>query len=500
MSRIVLVSNRVMDQAQAAQAGGVAVALADILRERGGLWFGWNGQVTDDETARDTLDFVENGYVSLATVPLGKDEYDQYYLGYANSVLWPVFHNRLDLAKFKAGHFEAYARVNRRLARLLEARLRPDDIVWVHDYHFIPFALELRRLGVANPIGFFLHIPFPPAQTFLALPEHQELAEALAAFDLVGLQTKGDVANMIDYLEKGVAGRILQDGRIRVFDRLLSIASYPVGIDPREFAEAKPFPTAVQARPTARRIIGIDRLDYTKGLPQKFQAYGRFLEKYPEYCGEVMLTQIAPPTRESVEAYTDIRLELERMAGSINGRFGELDWVPIHYIHRTVARKTLADIYRSARIGLVTPLRDGMNLVAKEYVAAQDPSDPGVLVLSQFAGAAEEMTAALLVNPYNIDETADILRAALEMSLAERLLRHGELMAGITRADTFAWRNAFLSALAGARSDDGSSPGWRSVDKMRALVQKLQRVMMPSPGEPETAPFFVPPRGLGRLS
>ena len=294
--------------------------------------------------------------------------------------------------------------------------LRPDDIIWVHDYHLIPFAAELRKRGVGNPIGFFLHIPFPPWQTFMAVPEHQELARALAAYDLIGLQTKADVANLLDYMSNGAYGRIVPDGRIRVFERLVSIASFPVGIDVTDFAKAKRTSGLAQARSSVSRIVGVDRLDYTKGLPQKFKAFGRLLDKYPQYQRQVVLTQIAPPTRESVEGYSDIRHELETLAGSINGRLGELDWVPIHYIYRSTPRRRLGDIYRSSRICMVTPLRDGMNLIAKEYVAAQDAADPGVLILSKFAGAAEEMTEALIVNPYSIEETADVIRGALEMT------------------------------------------------------------------------------------
>ena len=340
MSRVVLVSNRVVDLRKAAQAGGVAVALADIVRSRPSLWFGWNGEVKEQDT--DNI----QGKGSIATVPLSPLEHENYYLGYANSVLWPVFHNRLDLAQFEAGYFENYIGVNRRLAALLRPMLRPDDIVWVHDYHLIPLATELRQLGVSHPIGFFLHIPFPPWQTFMAIPEHERLAEGLAAYNLIGLQTKADVSNLIDYMAKGVLGRIVPDGRIRLFERLVRIASFPIGIDIAAFAKAKHSSGLVQGRGMSR-IIGVDRLDYTKGLPQKFKAFGRLLEKYPQYRRQVVLTQIAPPTRESVEAYLDIRQQLESLAGSINGRFGELDWVPIHYMHRSTPRRRLADIYRS---------------------------------------------------------------------------------------------------------------------------------------------------------
>ena len=447
MSRVVLVSNRVLDLSKAARAGGVAVVLANIARTRKALWFGWNGEVKP----AGEVDVIERKG-RIATAPLSDIDYAGYYLGYANSVLWPVFHNRLDLAQFEAGFFERFVDVNRRLAGLLQPMLGPDDVIWVHDYHLIPFAAELRKRGVANPIGFFLHIPFPPWQTFMAVPEHKELARALAAYDLIGLQTKADVANLLNYMANGLHGRIVPDGRIRVFERLVSIASFPVGIDLTDFAKAKRASGLVQSRSSVSRIVGVDRLDYTKGLPQKFKAFGRLLDKYPHYQRQVVLTQIAPPTRESVEGYSDIRHELETLAGSINGRLGDLDWVPIHYIYRSTPRRTLGDIYRSSRVCMVTPLRDGMNLIAKEYVAAQDAADPGVLILSKFAGAAEEMTEALIVNPYSIEETADVIRDALEMTLAERCERHGALLAGVQKHDAAAWSQSFLEHLKRVRS------------------------------------------------
>ena len=383
MSRIVLVSNRVADLSKAAQAGGVVIAIADVLRARNGLWLGWSGKIGEkSEEIRTTPDIQETGAATVATLPLSSREFKDYYLGYSNAVLWPVFHDRLDLAQFEAGYYQRYLEVNRRFAHALRPLLKPDDTIWVHDYHMIPLGMELRKLGVQNPIGFFLHIPVPPAQTFLAIPEHRDLARGLAAYDLIGLQTRVDVANLIDYLQDGVFGRILHDGRIRAFDRELSIASFPVGIDVDSFVGSRPKRSREQP-PSAIRLIGVDRLDYTKGLPQKFRAFARFLEKYPDYRRKVILSQIAPPTRENVLAYADIRHELETLSGTINGKFGELDWVPIQYIHRSTPRRLLVDVYRHSRIGLVTPLRDGMNLVAKEYIAAQDPEDPGVLILSR---------------------------------------------------------------------------------------------------------------------
>jgi trehalose 6-phosphate synthase len=248
-------------------------------------------------------------------------------------------------------------------------------------------------------------------------------------------------------MEESVSGRIVQDGRIRAFDRLLTVKSFPVGIMPDDFADVGPAEPDREAEMGIMRAVGVDRLDYTKGLPQKFAAFGRFLEKYPAYRGKVILTQIAPPTRETVEAYTDIRTSLEGLSGKINGLYGELDWMPIHYIHRSAPRKRLTKIYRSSRIGLFTPLRDGMNLVAKEYIAAQNPEDPGVAILSRFAGAAEQLDDALIVNPYNLEEVADAILRGIEMGKTERVARHERLLAKIRANDAATWTRSFLSTL-----------------------------------------------------
>ena len=490
MTRIVLVSNRVSDLRRAAQAGGVAVALAYVTRTHPSLWFGWSGDIKPAEEAAAVQHAGR-----IVTVPLSPTEHERYYLGYANSVLWPVFHNRLDVAQFEAGFFEQYIGVNRRLAALLKPMLRPDDIVWVHDYHLIPMAVELRRLGVANRIGFYLHISFPPWQTFIAIPEHRELARCLAAYDLVGVQTKSDVSNLIDYFANGLMGSVTPDGRIRVFDRLVSVASFPIGIDIADFARPSRDVRLVQGRGMSR-IVGVDRLDYTKGLPQKFKAFGQFLETNPQYRRQVVLTQIAPPTREDVEAYLDIRRQLERLSGSINGRFGELDWVPIHYIHRSTPRRRLTALYRSSRIALVTPLRDGMNLVAKEYVAAQDEEDPGVLILSRFAGAAEELDAALIVNPYDIPATAEVIRTALEMSPEERRARHRALLGVVATHDIGAWCRSFLAALtrvSGADCPAALNPPeaiGRALEKLRQSSVARQQQLPETPREAAPARTF----------
>jgi trehalose 6-phosphate synthase len=384
-----------------------------------------------------------------------------------------VFHDRLDLAQFEAGFYQRYLDVNRRFAQALQPLLRRDDTIWVHDYHLIPLGAELRKMGVENPIGFFLHIPVPPAQTFLAVPEHRELARGLASYDLIGLQTKADVGNLIDYLQDGVFGRILQDGRIRAFNRELAIASFPVGIDVDSFVNSRPKrPRTLAQTPT--RLIGVDRLDYSKGLPQKFRAFARFLDKYPDYRRKVVLSQIAPPTRETLDAYAGIRHELETLSGTINGKLGELDWVPIHYIHRSTPRKLLFDVYRQSRVGFVTPLRDGMNLVAKEYIAAQDPADPGVLILSRFAGAAEQLKRALIVNPYDIEEMADAIKIALDMGLQERKERHQALLDQIREHDTFAWCRSFLNALESVRRQMPEAMRGSASEAARRALQEIE--------------------------
>lgn len=448
MPRIVLISNRVTDLGSASQAGGVSVILANVIAKNSALWFGWNGVVLDEEGEPEhTTTLMDTLGSRIITSALSSAEYRDYYLGYSNSVLWPVFHNRLDLAQFEAGYFSRYMSVNRRFAAALQAVLLPDDIIWVHDYHLIPMAKELRALGVENPIGFFLHIPVPPAQSLLAIPEHIEIGHALAAYDLVGLQTRNDVYNLLDFFRQAVFGQLLSNGQVRVGNNHFNVASFPIGIDIADFAAENFDVDQNAAEPPEIRIIGIDRLDYTKGLPQKFRAYGRFLENNPQYSRKVVLSQIAPPTRETLEAYSDIRAELESLAGSINGKFGELDWVPIYYMHRAVDRRDLFEIYRASRVCLVTPLRDGMNLVAKEYVAAQNPQDPGVLVLSRFAGAAEQLEAAIIVNPYSVDEMAEAIKTAVEMPKAERIARHRTLMDVVSAQSSAEWTDVFLEAL-----------------------------------------------------
>jgi trehalose 6-phosphate synthase len=453
LNRLVIVSNRVADLENQAQSGGLAVALGDAIRSIGGVWFGWDGNIVEEDAKLEVTKTIQ-GNVTVATIPMTERDYQEYYLGFANKVLWPVCHYRLDLVEFEPSYLEGYKRVNRTFAAALGPVLKPDDSIWVHDYHLMSLALELRALGVKQRLGYFLHIPFPPPELLQAVPAHDWLIQALFQFDVVGFQTSNDVDNFRRFVSVHAGGEVLDGGRIRACGRTVVAQEFPIGIDVEEFAAAATTSDAASQierlnRRTVVRshIIGVDRLDYTKGLPERFKAFRKLLETHPEYSKTVTFMQIAPPTRVEVEAYANIRKELEELSGAINGEFGDFDWTPLRYIHRVVPRDTLAALLRGCEVGLVTPLRDGMNLVGKEYIAAQNEEDPGVLILSQFAGAAEELQEALIINPYNIDDMAGAMQIALTMPLRERRRRHSALLERIKQHDVRQWRNSFLKVL-----------------------------------------------------
>ncbi|MFC5435903.1 alpha,alpha-trehalose-phosphate synthase (UDP-forming) [Rhodanobacter umsongensis] len=452
MSRLIVVSNRVALPRQAA-AGGLASALQAALREHGGLWFGWSGKLAAETAAE--VHRLRDGMVDYATVDLSRADHADFYLGFANGALWPILHYRPDLVDYQRSHLAGYLRVNEIFADRLRQLIAPDDVIWVHDYHLIPLAAMLRKRGVRNRIGFFLHTPLPAAGLLIALPNHRELLETLASYDLIGVHAARDLRALEDYFLHEAGATMRRDGRMRSANgRLFRAAAFPISIDTDGIAEMAR--AALSNREIGQLrdslegrllIIGVDRLDYSKGLPQRFQAYARLLEREPALHRHITFLQIAPPSRGAVREYRQIRRELERSAGHINGKYAAPDWAPVRYINKSFPHRLLTGYYRSARVGLVTPLRDGMNLVAKEYVACQDPNDPGVLVLSRFAGAAEELTDALLVNPADTEEVADALQRALDMPLAERRQRWNAMMTVLQKHDITAWRVAFLQAL-----------------------------------------------------
>ncbi|MGE0423762.1 MAG: trehalose-6-phosphate synthase [Reyranellaceae bacterium] len=459
--RLVVVSNRVPAPrgGEKAAAGGLAVALREALNARGGIWFGWSGAVADapERTPRT----VVRGKISYEQVDLTPLDRQEYYLGFSNRVLWPGMHYRLGLTEFSRDDYAGYLRVNHTLAQSLAPRLLPDDIIWVHDYHLLPFASALRELGVANRIGYFHHIPWPPIEIFGAIPGSRHLLEVMGAYDLIGLQTTTDAGNLVRSLVETTGATTDRRGRLRMDDRTIQIDAFPIGIDMEEFGRyaerADRLPLVSQTihslgnRPL---VIGVDRLDYSKGIIERIEAFERFLIANPQQQGGPILLQITPESRSEVPEYAELGQRIDQAVGRINGALSRLDWTPVRFVKRAFSRQVLAGLYRHAAVGLVTPMRDGMNLVAKEYIAAQHPANPGVLVLSRFAGAAKQMTDALIVNPFDKSEVAEAISVALAMPLEERQRRFESQMAVLKARDIDWWAEAYLTAL--------SRPGRRS--------------------------------------
>ena len=455
MARVFIISNRVAvpDPDRGVHAGGLEVALKATLRRHDCVWLGWSGEVKPQgETETRT---VISGGVTYIVTDLSEEDYEEYYNGFANRVLWPILHYRLDLAEFTRRDLGAYLRVNEHFAAQLDKVLEPDDLVWVHDYHLLPLAKALRERGRHNRIGFFLHIPMPPPEILTAMPNHERLIPALLHYDLVGFQTDGDAQNFARYLatECGMPAHIPR--RIGLDDRTMRVGVFPVGIETREFnrrarrAARSELVQKVRERSNGAFMIGVDRLDYTKGITLRLEAYERFLTANPQWHGHVTFAQITPKSRSAIPQYAEMEREIDTAAGRINGTYGDVAWTPLRYVNKPYPRTALAGLYRLARVGIVTPLRDGMNLVAKEYVAAQDPEDPGVLILSRFIGAAAELGDALLVNPYDPESVGTAMCQALEMPRAERIDRHRKLYQALLDNDIRYWGDRFLTALAG---------------------------------------------------
>ena len=452
--RLVIISNRVaMPRKNGGVPGGLAVGVLAALREHGGMWFGWSGELVDGSAGNPEI--VTRDNIDYATIDLNEQDFEQYYNGYSNKVLWPVCHYLLDFIRYYAEDFEGYRRVNSIFASKLAPLLKPDDLIWVHDYHLIPLAAELRSAGVENPIGFFLHVPFPSYEALRAIPGHDFLLRCMCAYDVIGVHTAGDLAAFQTCVREPIVGaEFLDKNRIKVPGGELIADVFPIGVDVDEIGqlaaaaqELQQVRNMVKSLAGRELIIGADRLDYSKGLMQRFLAYERLLEKYPNAQKAVTLMQIAAPTRSGVRTYDDIRSELEQVSGRINGRFAATDWVPIRYLNKGVARKPLMGFFRNASVALVTPVRDGMNLVAKEFMAAQDPENPGMLVLSSLAGAARELTDAVIVNPYDRDDVADGIATAINMPVEERRERYASMMAILRKNDITAWRTRFVDAL-----------------------------------------------------
>ena len=453
MARIVVVSNRVAVPSGegGARAGGLEVALRSFLRRHHGVWFGWSGKVASkSEIATRT---VENGGVTYITSDLSRADYQEYYNGFANRMLWPILHYRLDLAEFLSRDLSGYLRVNDHFAERLGQVIKPNDVIWVHDYHLLPLAKALRERGHLNKIGFFLHVPFPAPEILTALPKHERIILSLCHYDLVGFQTERDTDNFARYLEE-CRMPSLERWTFTAGTRTVRLGAFPVGVETAEFGRLarriarSSFVRDVMASLADRaQIIGVDRLDYSKGLRLRMNAFEQFLAGYPRWRGAVTYLQITPRSRSEIREYADMERRVVEAVGRINGRYGEASWTPIRYVNRPHTRTMLAGLYRSSRAALVTPLRDGMNLVAKEYMAAQDAEDPGVLILSRFAGAAVECQSALVVNPFDPEAVADTINQALSMPLDERRARHREIIKVLSENDIKFWGERFIEAL-----------------------------------------------------
>jgi trehalose 6-phosphate synthase len=460
---LVVVSNRVArGKTNEPMTGGLAAALLPVVENSGAIWVGSSGRVRDGAQKEPFAEVEALGAGALAMLDLPAAHYGGYYEGFANSALWPALHSRTDLITATQEDYRSYREVNAFMARALLRFQKPDTAFWIQDYHFLALGAELRRLGVTRPVGFFLHTPWPARTIIEGVPHHRELIEAMLACNLIGFQTQDDCENFLSYIELNL-GLVVEDGIVASRFGKTRVAVFPIGIDPEKFArqaaKAVSHPDVSRLRRSLngeKLAIGVDRLDYSKGLVNRIHAFDRMWTSQPALRRTVSLLQIATPSRGSIEAYGNLQSELAKLVSDVNGRHGEVDWTPIRYLNKGFSQTVLAGLYRTAQVGVVTPLHDGMNLVAKEYVAAQNPDDPGVLVLSKFAGAANELDTALLVNPHDIDGMARTIATALAMPLAERRMRWEAMMQKLRSHTIQRWFAEFVDALQGTQSDLGA--------------------------------------------
>jgi trehalose 6-phosphate synthase len=451
---LVVVSNRVSRaSANEPMTGGLAAALLPVVEKSGAIWVGSSGRLRDGAQREPFAEIEALGAGALAMLDLPAAHYAGYYEGFANSALWPALHSRSDLIRSSHDDYKSYREVNSFMARALLRFRKPDTVFWIQDYHFLALGAELRDLGVTHPIGFFLHTPWPTRDIFGGVPHHRELVEAMLAYDLIGFQTDDDRDNFLAYLESDL-GLPVHDDVVTSRFGASRCAVFPIGIDPEKFAahaaKAASHPDVSRLRRSLngeKLAIGVDRVDYSKGLVNRIDAFDRMLTLNPALKRAVSLLQIATLSRGTIEAYGNLQNDLAKLVSDVNGRHGEVDWTPIRYLNKGFSQTVLAGLYRTAQVGLVTPLHDGMNLVAKEYVAAQNPIDPGVLVLSKFAGAARELDTALLVNPHDIDGMARTIATAFSMPLLERRMRWEAMMAKLRAGTIQDWFSGFVDAL-----------------------------------------------------
>lgn len=446
--KLVVVSNRVASgKADEPMTGGLAAALLPMVEQSGAIWVGISGQVRDGCQKGPAIEALGRG--KLVTLDVPAQHYSGYYNGFANSALWPDLHSRADLIDVSESDYLSYREINAFMARAL-LQFKEQDAFWVHDYHFLPLGNELREVGIDQPIGFFLHTPWPVPATINCVPYHGELIAAMLAYDLIGFQTDEDRQNFLAYVDPTL-GRISGDCTVNSQRGRTRCRVFPIGIDTDKFAQlsaesiSHPFVSSMREILKGGKLaIGVDRIDYSKGLDKRIKAFNLLWEgRLPR----ISLLQIANPSRSGIDVYRNLQGSVADLIRDVNCRHATADWTPIRYLNTSVSQSVLAGLYRSAQVGVVTPLRDGMNLVAKEYIAAQDPNDPGVLVLSKFAGAAKELETALLVDPHNIEDTARAISQAISMSPDERRRRWAKMMAKLRDYPIQQWFSDFVAEL-----------------------------------------------------
>jgi trehalose 6-phosphate synthase len=449
---LIIVSNRVNRPQTSTAPGGLAVGVLSALRQSGGTWVGWSGTLTDEPQLAPHVSEEEG--IRYATIDLPAAEFEAYYSGFCNGSLWPLCHYFPGRLRYDAADYAAYQAVNRRMASAVARLGSPSSPIWVHDYQLISAGRYLRAEGVNGPLGFFLHIPFPHIEVLRALPVYVEVVRDLCQYDLVGFQTDQDLLAFRSAVQDVFGEQALDATHVIAEGRKVGVGVFPIGVDVDGIVARA---AAAQCDDQVRRLVagllgrklllGVDRLDYSKGLVERFAAYRHLLESSPELLGKITYIQIAPLSRQNVAAYTQIRDALEKAAGHTNGQYADTDWTPVRYLNRDFPHDVLLGFLRCANVCAVTPVRDGMNLVAKEFVAAQDPENPGALVLSNMAGAARELTDALLVNPYDGQAVAAALRDALELPVAERRERHAKMLAALRRNTIRPWHESFVATL-----------------------------------------------------
>jgi trehalose 6-phosphate synthase/phosphatase len=468
MNRLIVVSNRLPFALDSTgedlwtvtpAVGGLVSAIQPVLRERGGTWIGWPGIA--GEVPREPLaEAMRDAGYNVVPVALSETERDEFYYGYSNEVIWPLFHDLQNFCNFEPAYWQAYQEVNDRYADAIARSSQPDDFIWVHDYHLMYVAQALREEGASQKLSgltFFLHIPFPPYDIFAKLPQQQRLLRALLQFDLLGFQTRRDLRNFLQCVRRVMSDANVLPRRdlqlIRFEKREIRVGHFPIGIDFDSFENGAKSGTVAQrsqqlrgAFPDCQLILGVDRLDYSKGIPERLRAFRNALERHPGLRGRVVLIQVVVPSRVQIPRYHEFKERIDRLVGDINGRFSTSTWLPVQYHFRSLDRDDLLAHYHGCDIAFVTPLKDGMNLVAKEYCACRIDQD-GVLILSQFAGAAEQLKPdALLVNPYDVEQMADTILKAFRMSQGERGARMKRMRRVVRNENVFWWVDSFLRA------------------------------------------------------